>query len=99
MRFLSVVTAGLLMTGAAWAGGPETVTAKVNGMVCDFCVRSLEAVIGGRPEVAEVKVDLDAKEVVIAMKAGQSIDDQTVETLIVESGFDLVALDRTAATP
>lgn len=99
MRLILGSVLSLLLAGTALAGSPETVTAQVNGMVCDFCVRSLEAVIGGREEVAAVNVDLDAKAVTIAMKPGQSLDDETVTTLIIESGFDVVALARTAEVP
>ena len=47
--------------GAAVAG-PDVVV-KVNGLVCDFCARSLEKTFRKTGKVAGVSVDLTAKEV------------------------------------
>lgn len=72
----------------------DKVTVRVNGLVCDFCARALEKVFSKRDEVAGIKVDLDAGEVLVAMKDGQTIDDATLTALITDSGYNVTAIER-----
>ena len=75
------------------AGG-DTVTVDVNGLVCDFCARAVEKVFSRRDEVAGVAVDLEAKTITLAMKPGGQIDDATLKKLIVDSGYNVLAVRR-----
>ena len=75
------------------AGG-DTVTVDVNGLVCDFCARAVEKVFSRRDEVAGVAVDLEAKTITRAMKPGGQIDDATLKKLIVDSGYNVLAVRR-----
>ncbi|MEM0984700.1 MAG: heavy metal-associated domain-containing protein [Pseudomonadota bacterium] len=68
------------------------VTAKVNGMVCDFCARAVVSVFSKEKAVEGVEVDLDNGEIRIALKAGQTISDARVEDLVTKSGYDLVEI-------
>ena len=72
----------------------EIVTAKVNGMVCDFCARAVSKVFGKRDEVAGVDVDLDEGQIIVTMNDGQTLDDDTVRNLIRKSGYAFVSLER-----
>jgi len=72
----------------------EVITAKVNGMVCDFCARAVTKVFGKRDEVAGVDVDLDEGLIVVTMNEGQTLDDETVKDLIKKSGYAFVSLER-----
>lgn len=65
------------------------VNVTVNGLVCDFCARALEKVIGERDEVASIDVNLDNGNVKIVMKEGKSIDDAEITSLIKDSGYDV----------
>jgi copper chaperone CopZ len=76
------------------AASGETVTARVNGLVCDFCAQSIRKVFGKQAAVETVKVDLDNGEVVLGMKKGQTLDDETVGELIRKSGYALVEIKR-----
>tara|TARA_R110001606_G_scaffold1933_4_gene7514 strand:- start:7325 stop:7738 length:414 start_codon:yes stop_codon:yes gene_type:complete len=76
------------------AASGETVTARVNGLVCDFCAQSIRKVFGKQAAVETVKVDLDNGEVVLGMKKGQTLDDETVGKLIRKSGYALVEIKR-----
>ena len=76
------------------AASGETVTAKVNGLVCDFCAQSIRKVFGKQAAVETVKVDLDNGEVVLGLKKGQTLDDETVGELIRKSGYALVEIKR-----
>ena len=73
----------------------EIVTAKVNGMVCDFCARAVSKVFGKRDEVAGVDVDLDGGQIIVTMNKGQTLDDATVKDLIRKSGYSFVSMERT----
>jgi copper chaperone CopZ len=75
----------------------EQVTAKVNGLVCDFCAVALIKTFGREDAVHHVDVDLDASEVRIAMKPGQTLDDARIRDLIRRSGYALVGIERRAS--
>ena len=72
----------------------DTINIKVNGLVCDFCARSLEKVFLKRGDVAGIKVDLGKGSVVVAMKPGLTIDDETLAKLITDSGYNMNAIQR-----
>ena len=72
----------------------ETITARVNGLVCDFCAQSIRKVFGKQTAVETVKVDLDNGEVVIGLKKGETMDDETIGKLIRKSGYALVGIER-----
>lgn len=73
------------------------VTAKVNGMVCDFCAQAVISMFGREDAVETIEVDLDNGEIRIALKDGAEISDDRVEDLVMKSGYDLVAIMRPAA--
>lgn len=73
------------------------VTAKVNGMVCDFCARSIMSMFGKEDAVDTVEVDLDEGEIRIGMKAGQTLSDERVAELVKKSGYSLVEILRADA--
>ena len=70
------------------------ITAKVNGLVCDFCAQALKKVFKKEDAVENLSVDLDAGEVVIILKPGGVLDDARVKKLIRKSGYSLVSLER-----
>lgn len=72
----------------------QIVTAKVNGLVCDFCAQAVRKVFKKQDAVESVNVDLDNGEIVLGLKAGATMDDQTIEKLIRKSGYSLVSIDR-----
>ena len=70
------------------------VTAKVNGMVCDFCARAVTKVFGKEDTVENVHVDLDKGEIHVTLKSGADMSDAEVEKLVKKSGYDLVSVGR-----
>ena len=72
----------------------DTINLKVNGLVCDFCARSLEKVFLKRGDVAGIKVDLGKGSIVVAMKPGSTIDDATLTKLITDSGYNIANIGR-----
>ena len=96
--FRVLVASAILLASTAYAAAGQMVSVQVNGLVCDFCARSLEAKFGERPEVASIDVNLDTKIISIGMNAGKDIDDATIRSTVTEAGFDVVAINR-ATTP
>lgn len=75
----------------------ETLVAKVNGLVCDFCAQSIRKIVGKDDAVQNVQVDLSSGQVRVNLKPGKSLDDAALEKLIRKSGYTLVSVDRSAA--
>lgn len=70
-------------------------TVKVNGLVCDFCVQAVTRTFKRQTGVSMVHVDLDAKEIRLAFKPGQTMADATIRDLVTKSGYNVVAIART----
>lgn len=70
------------------------VTAKVKGMVCDFCARAVTKVFGKNAAVENVHVDLDTQEIHVILKAGSDLSDETVKDLVKKSGYTFVSVER-----
>jgi copper chaperone CopZ len=105
MKAMGVMAALLVAAPLAAQGAPAAkaaqaapgVTVKVNGLVCDFCVQAITRNFRKQAAVASVQVDLDAKEVRLGFKAGQTMADAAIRDLIVKSGYNVVAIARTGA--
>lgn len=97
-KFKYILVAILLLTGAPAMAAEQCtandVSISVNGLVCDFCARSLEKLFGKRDEVSSIDVDLDNGNIKIVMKDGKTIDDAKLKTLIKDSGFDVKQIKR-----
>ena len=79
---------------AAFAAPAQMVTVKVNGLVCDFCARSIEAMMKNRTDVVGVHVDLDKGEVHLKLKDDSKLDDPTLKKLITDSGYQVTGINR-----
>jgi copper chaperone CopZ len=96
----TLLIAALLATApvSALAATPtstaQLVTVKVNGLVCDFCARSIEAMMRKRPDVDRVHVDLGKGEVHLGLKASSTLDDATLRKLVTDSGYAVTAIER-----
>lgn len=108
MTYIKALTASLLLTAfplsalaqieatpAAQAPAQAPmIIAKVNGLVCDFCAQALKKVFKKEAAVQDLSVDLDAGEVLITLKDGQTLPEETVKKLIRKSGYSLVSTRR-----
>ena len=86
----------IVMAGPVYAG--DVVKVNVNGMVCDFCARAIEKVFGKQEAVDKIAVNLTDKLITLAMKDGQTMDDEAITKLINDSGYALVSIQREEAT-
>jgi len=90
----AVVAPAFLAAPALATTGAQMVTVKVNGLVCDFCARSIEAMMKKRDDVSAVHVDLGKGEVHLGLKAGAQLDDPTLTKLITDSGYAVTGIVR-----
>ncbi len=76
------------------------VVMHVDGMVCDFCTRSVEAEMRKDPAISDVTIDLDAKTVTLWMPngaGGKPVDDKTLLGKIDYAGYKTTGIDRSCA--
>lgn len=72
----------------------HTITATVKGMVCDFCARAVEKVFKKEAGVTNIDINLAKGTIIVQLANGQDIDDVRVKKLITDSGYSLVAIER-----
>jgi mercuric ion binding protein len=88
---LSICGASLFSGSALLA---KEIKMKVSGMTCDFCAQGIQKKLKKEAGVTEVKVDLDAKTVSVALKEGSDISDERLKKLITDSGYELKEINR-----
>ena len=69
-------------------------TVAVEGMVCDFCAQAIEKVFMKREEVAGITVNLDDQNVIISLKSEKDIENNIIEELFLNSGYNIQTIDR-----
>lgn len=72
----------------------ETMTVKINGMVCDFCAQGIEKNLKKNPTVEKVSVSLEAKQVTIVGKEGSKLQESDMRTILEKAGYSVVGIDR-----
>lgn len=65
----------------------ESITAKVKGLVCDFCSRVLEQSFERTGKGEDIKFDLDKSEVQIEAKPGIQMSKEEVAQVITDSRY------------
>lgn len=71
-----------------------SVDITVNGMVCAFCAQGIKRAFEKRPEVEEVKVELEKRHVGLLLKHGRDIPDKEISGIIEDAGYALVKIER-----
>ena len=66
----------------------------VNGLVCDFCARSIEKTFEKEDIVESVNVDLEKMLVTIFIKEKAHLNDSLIIKLINNSGYDVSEIYR-----
>lgn len=85
------MTATAKLEKAAVVNASNKVMAKVNGLVCDFCVQSIQKTLMKEPGVTEAHVDLTAKTVTVGLKDGAKLEKARLGELLQEAGYDMVS--------
>lgn len=88
------LTAAILLGFACNKALAESVNVEVNGMVCGFCAQGISKKLHDTGTAAKVDVDLDKKIVFIEFEKGKSLDDNTLRSIIVDSGYQVVRVTR-----
>ncbi len=76
----------------------ETVSAKVNGMVCAFCAQGIEKKLRAQNATQDVFVSLENKIVAVALKTGQVLSDDTMKQVITDAGYAVTEITRSEET-
>lgn len=71
----------------------KTVTATVNGLVCDFCAQGITKTLLKQPGVADVQVDLSAKTVVVGFNDDKVLGEDDLKALLTAAGYDMTAYE------
>ena len=101
MKLLHIFTVLLLFNLAINIGAKSDnkndnniVYVSVNGLVCDFCARSIEKMFEKKEAVSSIIVDLENMLITIFLKDNQKLDDKKIIELIKDSGYDVVEVKR-----
>lgn len=83
----------ILIPAVAFGVGKE-VKVSVKGMVCGFCAQGITKKFKAESAVEKVDVSLEKKLVTINLKDGTDLDDNRIETILKESGYNVEKIDR-----
>ena len=63
------------------------IAVDVNGLVCDFCDRSLEKFLVKQPAVATVSINLENKVIHLELVPGETVDDDRLTQWVTDAGY------------
>jgi len=66
----------------------------VNGLVCDFCARSIEKIFKKDESVSNIEVNLEKMLITIYVNENKILNDKTIKKLINDSGYDVMEIYR-----
>ena len=72
----------------------EVLRISVNGLVCDFCARSIEKLFSKKESVKSINVNLEQMLITISLKKGKSLNDSIITKIITDSGYDIREIRR-----
>ena len=72
----------------------EVLSISVNGLVCDFCARSIEKLFSKKESVKSINVNLEQMLITISLKKGKGLNDDIITKVITDSGYDIREISR-----
>ena len=72
----------------------EVLSISVNGLVCDFCARSIEKLFSKKESVKSINVNLEEMLITISLKKGKNLNDDIITKVITDSGYDIREIRR-----
>ncbi|MAH78861.1 MAG: hypothetical protein CMP41_02890 [Rickettsiales bacterium] len=72
----------------------EVLNISVNGLVCDFCARSIEKLFSKKESVKSINVNLEDMIITINLKKGKNLNDNIIRQVINDSGYDVTEINR-----
>jgi periplasmic mercuric ion binding protein len=93
IKKLLIVTAIIFNPLSAQA---EEIMVHVKGMVCSFCAQGIKKSFLKLPEVEKVEPNLEEKVVLVTTKPNQTLSDESIKKLIVDSGYEVTEIMRSS---
>ena len=72
----------------------EILYISINGLVCDFCARSIEKIFKKDESVSNIEVNLEKMLITIYVNENKILNDKTIKKLINDSGYDVTEIYR-----
>ncbi len=72
----------------------QTLYVYVNGLVCDFCARSIEKMFSKKESISNVDLSLEKMLITINFKEGKSLSDEKIIQIIEDSGYEVTEIRR-----
>ena len=72
----------------------EILYISINGLVCDFCARSIEKLFKKKSAVKNININWEEMLVTIFLKKGETINNQIINQIIIDSGYDVKEIRR-----
>ena len=72
----------------------EVLNISVNGLVCDFCARSIEKIFSKKESVKRINVNLEKMLITIYLKKDKTLNDDIIKKVITDSGYDIREIRR-----
>ncbi len=72
----------------------EVLYIYVNGLVCDFCARSIEKLFSKRDSVESINLNLEKMLITINLREGKNLNNEIIEKLIKDSGYNVIGIQR-----
>lgn len=84
-----------LMSLTAVAETPRSIEVKVNGLVCAFCAQGITSAFSKEEAAQDVFVSLEDQFVAIELRPEMDMEDEYVRQMLIDAGYDVVAIERT----
>lgn len=106
MKYIMTFMLSLAFAATAFAAPAPEMTAgkydpqgtlihvEANGLICDFCAVAIEKVFMKQDEVSGVAVNLSEHLIIVSLKEGESMSNETLTKLITDSGYNVASIDR-----
>ncbi len=72
----------------------EILKISVNGLVCDFCARSIEKMFKKKESVESIDLNLEKMLITIKLKDSYNLNNEEITKLIENSGYEVTAINR-----
>jgi copper chaperone CopZ len=92
---IATILLGLLALGASFGARAQTIEMTVHGLVCAFCVNSVEKALRKNPATQDVVISLERKLVVVETRPGTDIGDDVLRQALKDTGYDVKKIVRT----
>ncbi len=95
LKILTALALALASTLAA-AQANQSITMKVDGLVCAFCAQGIEKKLKGFAATDGVYVNLEHGLVAMGLKPAQDVPDAELTSTLTDAGYTVKAISRSA---